>query len=344
MHKQDSKSEIKAKFKRFLKTSYMNVFLVFAAVLIAGVLLNAPTSAQDQQPGFPGQLGLPSQDNSVVGPGSNLEPNITSLEADKPGPQDAGSSIKWTAKAVDPENDPISYMFRLKGPSTGDVWLSVTQWAQDNTWKWDTASGDAGKYQISVWVRDPSHSGPEFKPVEKIVDYELTQPQAPASTAPPAPIPAPVTNAGENFPQANVPVQEAQVPEQIAPPVVAAPVNQPPTMDGVSSTPASPQVAGATVTFTATASDPENDPLQYMFLLDGQPKTGWMDNPSWVWTTAATDIGSHSIEARAKDNKHNPDGDSSKAVDFVISALQTTRHRSPIWLQTWPARRWQELQ
>ena len=168
----------------------MNVFLVFALVLISGVLFNAPTSAQDQPQGFPGELGLPTQDNSVVGESPNQEPNINSLDSDKPGPQDAGSSIKWTAKAVDPENDPLSYMFRLKGPSTGDAWLSVTQWTQDNTWKWDTTSGDAGKYQISVWVRDPGHAGPEFNPVEKIANYEITQPQAPAGVAPIAPVTA----------------------------------------------------------------------------------------------------------------------------------------------------------
>ena len=121
MYKQDSNSEIKAKFKQFLKKRYMNVFLVFALVLMSVVLFNAPTSAQDQPQGFPGELGLPSQDNSVAGESLNQMPNIISLESDKPGPQDAGSSIKWTAKAVDSENDPISYMYRLKGPSTGDV-------------------------------------------------------------------------------------------------------------------------------------------------------------------------------------------------------------------------------
>lgn len=223
----------------------MNVFLVFAMVLIAGVLFNAPTSAQDQQPGFPGQLGLPSQDNSLVETGLNQVPNITSLESDKPGPQDAGSSIKWTAKAVDSDNDPISYMFRLKGPSTGDVWLSVTKWTLENTWKWDTAPGDAGKYQISVWVRDPAHAGTEFKPVEKIVDYTITQPQASTGITPTAP----VTNAEQNVPQA------IQVPEQTAPPVETIAVNQPPTVDGLTSSPASPQAAGAAVSFTTVASD-----------------------------------------------------------------------------------------
>ncbi len=102
--------------------------------------------------------------------------------------------------------------------------------------------------------------------------------------------------------------------------VISAPPNNPPAVTNLATDLASPQVAGAAVTFTATASDTENDPLQYMFLLDNQPKTSWADNPSWTWTTSATDIGSHSIEVRAKDSKHNPDGDSSKAIDFVISA------------------------
>jgi len=38
MYKKDSKSELKPKFKQFLKKRYMNVFLVFALVLISGVL------------------------------------------------------------------------------------------------------------------------------------------------------------------------------------------------------------------------------------------------------------------------------------------------------------------
>ena len=102
--------------------------------------------------------------------------------------------------------------------------------------------------------------------------------------------------------------------------VISAPPNNPPAVADLAANPASPQVPGTAVTFTATASDPENDPVQYMFLLDGQPRTEWVDNPSWAWTTAAADIGSHSIEVKARDNKHSPEGDSSKAIDFVISA------------------------
>ena len=102
--------------------------------------------------------------------------------------------------------------------------------------------------------------------------------------------------------------------------VIEAPPNNPPAVTNLAADQASPQVAGATVTFTATASDPENDPLQYTFLLDGQPRTDFSENPSWTWTTSAADIGSHSIEVRARDNKHNPEGDSSQAIDFAIEA------------------------
>ena len=208
-------------------------------------------------------------------------------------------------------------MFRIKGPSTGKVWLPATQWIQDGIWYWNTTSGDAGRYQISVWVRDPAHAGPESKPAERIVDYQIIQPQAPPIAAPPV---------AEFVPPVSVPDQQAiQAPEQIVPPVEIIPVNQPPTLGSLAADQASPQVAGAAVTFTATASDPENDPLQFMFLLNGQPRTDFSANPSWTWTTSAADIGSHSIEVRARDNQHNPDGDSSQAINFAMRLRPTTR-------------------
>ena len=130
-------------------------------------------------------MGDFSTPDNLGGDGSNQQPKLTALESDKSSPQEAGSSIKWTAKAEDPENDPMSFMFRLKGPSTGDVWepvdvwKPVSQWSPDNTWKWDTNSEDAGKYQISVSVRDETHAGPQFTPDEKIVDFLLTAPRLP---------------------------------------------------------------------------------------------------------------------------------------------------------------------
>ena len=117
--------------------------------------------------------------------------------------------------------------------------------------------------------------------------------------------------------------------------VISAPPNNPPAITDLASEPASPQVAGAAVTFAATSSDPEQDPVQYMFLLDGQPKTSWMETASWTWTTSTEMIGSHSIEVKVKDNKHNQEGDSSKAIDFVISAPEPAEE--PVNIEVVPA-------
>ncbi len=75
------------------------------------------------------------------------------------------------------------------------------------------------------------------------------------------------------------------------------------------------------MTFTAAASDPENDPLQYQFFLDGVAQTEFAESPSWTWTTTAESIGSHMIEVRTRDNNHNPDGDSSRTMEFVVEAV-----------------------
>ena len=201
MHKSDSKCKNKTRFKNIFKHKYREVFLVFAVLMITGVLLAISASAQFEQPpeAF-GQGGLSSPD-ILGGDGSNQQPKLTALESDKTSPQEAGSSIRWTAKAEDPENDPISFMFRLRGPSTGDVWepvdiwKPVSQWSQDNAWKWDTNPQDAGKYQISVWVRDETHAGPQYTQDEKIVDFLLTAPQAPPE-AQAQPIVEPLTHCG----------------------------------------------------------------------------------------------------------------------------------------------------
>lgn len=97
-------------------------------------------------------------------------------------------------------------------------------------------------------------------------------------------------------------------------------VNLPPTVISLASDESSPKLAGAKIHWTATASDPENDPLNYRFYLDGQPKTDWSNNPTWTWTTSITGVMSHVIEVRVKDSKHDLEGDGSKARDFVIEA------------------------
>ncbi|MEI8003498.1 MAG: hypothetical protein WCG94_04120 [Methanothrix sp.] len=122
MQEPDSKCKNKTGFKKFFNHKYRDVFLVFAVLMITGVLLAISASAQfdPQPPGASGQEDFSTPDN-MGGVGFNQPPNISALESDKPSPQEAGSSIKWTAKAKDPEKDFVSFMFRIRGPSTGEV-------------------------------------------------------------------------------------------------------------------------------------------------------------------------------------------------------------------------------
>ncbi|MCX6676922.1 MAG: SpaA isopeptide-forming pilin-related protein [Methanothrix sp.] len=315
MQKPDSKSKNKNRFKR----KYRDIFLVFAVLMITGVLLAISASAQfDQQPpGASGQGDFATTDN-MGGVGTNQQPMLTDLESDKPSPQEAGSSIKWTAKAEDTENDPMSFMFRLKGPSMGDIWEPVRSWSEGKSWKWDTSAGDAGNYQISVLVRDEMHAGPDFAPNEKIVDFKLTAPPAPAEARAQPTAELPIVTAQE---QTYVPPVEEQ-PTQTQPmaqPQETKPANLAPVMTGLTSAPASPQEAGTAVTWVAEASDQESDGLQYLFLLDDQPATEWQNLNQWTWAASVNEIGAHSIEARVRDGAHNPEGDSSKTASFTIN-------------------------
>ena len=308
MRKRDKDSEytVNVKLKKVLNHRYKKQFLVLAMILSVSVLLSAFAYAQEQPGGFPEGIGFPEQVDSAFSDIANQPPSIRSVEPDKPSPQPMGTAIKWTVRAEDPENDPISYMFQLKDSAT---WVPLTQWIDENTWTWNTAALEPGNYQIRVLVRDPMHTSGDFKPDERIIDYQITAPQVPAVVSAPAAVPE-----LEQAPVIEQPI--VQAPEQ-----VAAPVNQPPQVLSLNADLASPQIAGAAVTFIAAASDPENDPLEFMFLVDGQARTDFINNPSWTWTTTEQDIGSHTIEARARDNNHNPEGDSSRTMDFVVEAV-----------------------
>ncbi|MEI8003538.1 MAG: hypothetical protein WCG94_04320, partial [Methanothrix sp.] len=313
------KPDSRCKKKTGLKHKYRDVFLVFAVLMITGVLLEVSALAQfGQPPEDSGRSDLSSPDN-MAGVDSNSQPKLIALESDKSSPQEAGSSIIWMANAKDPENDPLSFMFRLKGPSTGDVWKQVAQWSQEKAWKWDTNLEDAGNYQISVWVRDEMHAGPEFTPDERIIDFLLTAPQAtPDAQTQPAVEPLPIVTAPEQTYVPPVESQQPAQPGQVALPQETKPANLAPVMTSITSVPDSPQEVGTVVTWAATAIDQESDGLQFLFLVDDQPTTDWQYQNQWTWDTSASEIGTDSIEARVKDGAHNAEGDSSKKTSFTI--------------------------
>ncbi|MDQ1312877.1 MAG: large repetitive protein, partial [Euryarchaeota archaeon] len=227
------------RFSDIIEHRYRHIFLV---IVIAGLLLAISASAQmGLSPDVMGQEGIiPTE--GTGGANDNQQPVIDSVDSNKESPQEAGSSIKWTAKATDPEGDSVLFQFRLKGPSTGDAWSIVAPWSEENAWKWDTDSQEAGEYQISVWVKDESHPDDQFTPNEKIALFTLTAPQS-----------------------AHID-QQPPVKEQEALPQNVEPINQAPVLTGLTSSPASPQEAGAAIAWTAEASDQEEDGLQFQFL------------------------------------------------------------------------------
>ena len=106
----------------------------------------------------------------------NSKPIIESLTSDVSSPQNAGTTISWTASARDPEGDQIDYEFRLRGPSIVDNWRIVQDWGASNTWIWKTMPSDGGNYQIAVDVRDGKHAGLNDYDAEAVENYVLNKP------------------------------------------------------------------------------------------------------------------------------------------------------------------------
>jgi len=82
---------------------------------------------------------------------ANKPPKLISLVPDSSSPQGAGSTISWTAKAKDPERDPILYRFFLNDNP-------VTKWTKDSNWAWSTDDTDVGANTIEVQIRDGKHA------------------------------------------------------------------------------------------------------------------------------------------------------------------------------------------
>jgi len=84
----------------------------------------------------------------------NQPPYCACLMPNKFSPRLIGTEINWTACALDAEGDQdtLWYRFWLKGPETGNVWLSKRYWSTDNTWTWIPTT--SGAHDIEVWIRD----------------------------------------------------------------------------------------------------------------------------------------------------------------------------------------------
>ena len=81
----------------------------------------------------------------------NQPPVLKSLQPDKPGPLEKGTTIFWKATALDPDNDKILYRFLINGHE-------ARKWSKSNSWSWPTGNLPAGDYQITVQARDGRHA------------------------------------------------------------------------------------------------------------------------------------------------------------------------------------------
>jgi len=169
---------------------------------------------------MPGQMDRSSFAGVLAADGSNLAPRISNLTPDKPGPQEAGTSIKWTVNAQDSDDDVLLYMFRLNGPSTGGRWRTVSGWSPENIWQWYTSNEDVGYNQIAALVRDGKHADADGFDDQMIQDYQITQPETQVAAGQ-------GVSQEQNFvPPVNVPGQEAL---QLSEPQISSAVTLPQT-------------------------------------------------------------------------------------------------------------------
>ena len=96
--------------------------------------------------------------------------------------------------------------------------------------------------------------------------------------------------------------------------------NRTPSVIGLVPEKSSPQNVSDVIIWTATASDPENDPLLYKFLLNGSDKTGWTNQNTWGWRVTDQEVGNSKIEVQVRDGKHaGPEGfDDRRVAEFTI--------------------------
>ncbi|OYV11436.1 MAG: Cna B domain-containing protein, partial [Methanosaeta sp. ASM2] len=318
---QKSKSRYKNESTFVFQKKHLNLFSVLAVLMMGGIFLALSASAAEDWPFDVAENDQAALDSDMtmdaMAPAANQPPTVTELESDKSSPQEVGSTIKWTARAEDPEKEPLSYLFQVKGPYTQGAWRTMADWSSDKSFIWDTGSYSAGDYEIRVQVADQS-----MGEAEKIAYFRLdeTEPSPQVNVVPveeetfvPNPVVSPYPEQTSNPDQ--TPYQEPTIVPQ-----EQAPQNQPPTLSSLLPDKESPQQTGSTVAWTASAEDLEGDPISYRFLLNGTPVSDWQTEGQWIWT--AGEPGTSTVTVQAKDSQHDgPQGESGNlSRDFTITS------------------------
>lgn len=97
----------------------------------------------------------------------NRTPVLSDLKPDVNSPQARGTSITWTASALDSDGDEVHYKFLANNNE-------VTDWSPSNYWNWDTSAYPPGDYKIRVMARDGQHAGTDSSDSEIEMAFTLT--------------------------------------------------------------------------------------------------------------------------------------------------------------------------
>jgi von Willebrand factor type A domain len=84
------------------------------------------------------------------------------------------------------------------------------------------------------------------------------------------------------------------------------------------------QDTGMDITWTANATDPENDPILYRFFFNNKTMTDWIEDNKWTLNASDANVGDNQVEVQVRDGKHaGSDGyDDAKSVQFKLSSMK----------------------
>ncbi|NYT02429.1 MAG: hypothetical protein GKC10_06715, partial [Methanosarcinales archaeon] len=92
---------------------------------------------------------------------ANQPPVMESLTADPGSPQEAGTAIKLTARASDPDEDPLKFRIFYRPEDYSSFTEITSGWSEGGEVTWNTAGLSAGTYKLEAWVRDELHKSEE---------------------------------------------------------------------------------------------------------------------------------------------------------------------------------------
>jgi hypothetical protein len=97
--------------------------------------------------------------------------------------------------------------------------------------------------------------------------------------------------------------------------------NKPPALISLNPDKSSPQVQGATVSWTAEAQDPEGDKILYKYQLNGRDMVRWSESPIWKWSSRDLAAGVYKIRVLARDGRHASEDSFDSSMDMAFTLI-----------------------